>query len=615
LNNTGGTKKIIKGTAMSTSSNGIVHEQAIREAWARSTAAGLRTQALPDHGSPPMHQVTQWQARRDALLHLTQAQVVPAYAQVLEPIQALLLLADDQGRLLQTWGTPRFDPAQAQAFALGADWSEARVGCNALGTALACGQAVHVEHDEHFLAANRFMSGSAAPVYDAERHLVGVLGLSSDSFLPPSHTLGTVKMMAQALENALLEARFSDGSHRLVFNTARNNLDSPWAGIVVVDATGQVTAANRRADTLLGKDPRGTPVETLFRVSLGELLTRPAGLPFPLLAAGRSRLQCLLQPPRYPPQARPATASQQQALISRGLRLLERDIPLLICGETGAGKEVLVKALHAASSRASAPLVAVNCAAIPLELVESELFGYEKGAFTGASLKGNPGLIRKADKGVLFFDEIGDMPLATQARLLRVLQERAIQPLGSGDPVAVDVRVICATHRDLAEAVADGRFREDLYYRIAGCTLRLPPLRERSDRRELIQAIWQQYRQPGQSAGFSEAALHTLMSHPWPGNLRQLSSVVQVALAMADDGRIELAHLPEELLAPLSGPVPARVVEVPAQDINALLRATDGNISQVARRLGVSRNTVYKRLRELNAGVWPVDGVAGSQAG
>jgi len=593
---------------MSASSHGIVHEQAIREAWARSTAAGLQAHASPDHGTPTAATVEHWRTRRAELLRIADTQLLPVYGQLLGPIQALLVLADEYGRLLRSWGTPRFEPAQARAFMEGADWSEARVGCNALGTALVCGQAVHVEHDEHFLAANRFMSGSAAPVYDADRRLVGVLGLSSDSFLPPSHTLGTVKMMGQALENALLEARFADGSHRLVFNTARNNLDSPWAGVVVVDSRGQVIAANRRADTLLGKDPRHLPIEALFRASLAELAARPAQLPFPLLAAGRSRLQCLLHPPRQPQAPAPVALNEHQALVDKGLRMLERDIPLLISGETGAGKEVLVKALHAASSRAGQPLVAVNCAAIPMELVESELFGYEKGAFTGANQKGNAGLIRKADKGMLFFDEIGDMPLQTQARLLRVLQERCIQPLGSGDPVAVDVRVVCATHRDLAQAVAEGTFREDLYYRIAGCTLRLPPLRERGDRRQLIQAIWEQHRQPEQRAGFSEAALQALMDHPWPGNLRQLSSVVQVALALADNGRIELKHLSDTLLTPLAAPQPPRVVEVPAQDINALLRATDGNISQVARRLGVSRNTVYKRLREMNAGAWPVDG-------
>jgi transcriptional regulator of acetoin/glycerol metabolism len=605
LNNTGGTKITIKAAAMFSSHNGIVHEHAIREAWARSTAAGLHPQLPPNHALAAAADLERWQLRRADLIRITDTQLMPAYAQVLEPIQALLLLADEQGRLLRTWGSPRFDPVQAQAFTPGTQWNEARAGCNALGTALAGGQAVHVEHDEHFLAANRFMSGSAAPIFDADRQLVGVLGLSSDSFLPPSHTLGTVKMMGQALENALLEARYGPTHHKLVFNTARDNLDSPWAGILMFDSQGIAQAANRRADTLLGQDPRRLAMDALFKVSLSELLTRPATLPFPLLAAGRSRLQCLLRPSCQPAVVPARATCAQQALLDKGLRLLERDIPLLISGETGAGKEVLVKALHAASSRARQPLVAVNCAAIPPELVEAELFGYEKGAFTGANQKGNAGLIRKADKGVLFFDEIGDMPVHTQARLLRVLQERCIQPLGSGDPVSVDIRVVCATHRNLAEAVAEGRFREDLYYRIAGCTLHLPPLRERMDRRELIEAIWARHRQPEQTAGFSEGALCALMTHTWPGNLRQLNSVIQVALALADTALIELEHLPSELLEPLSaGPgLPPKVVEVPAQDINALLRATDGNISQVARRLGVSRNTVYKRLRELNAGV------------
>lgn len=161
-------------------------------------------------------------------------------------------------------------------------------------------------------------------------------------------------------------------------------------------------------------------------------------------------------------------------MIQAGL-LLEKDIPVLVEGETGVGKEVFVDALHRASSRARQPLVAVNCAAIPAELVESELFGYDKGAFTGAHHKGNPGLIRKADHGILFLDEIGDMPLPTQARLLRVLQSRSIQPLGSGEPVPVDIRVVSASNRNLADEVRAGRFRQDLYYRIAGLTLVLPP--------------------------------------------------------------------------------------------------------------------------------------------
>ncbi len=275
--------------------------------------------------------------------------------------------------------------------------------------------------------------------------------------------------------------------------------------------------------------------------------------------------------------------------------LLEKDIPVLVEGETGVGKEVFVDTLHRASSRARQPLVAVNCAAIPAELVESELFGYDKGAFTGAHHKGNPGLIRKADHGILFLDEIGDMPLPTQARLLRVLQSRSIQPLGSGEPVPVDIRVVSASNRNLAEEVRAGRFRQDLYYRIAGLTLVLPPLRERADRRQLIEQVHARYREPGQPARLPPAIIDLFDQHPWPGNLRELVSVLQVALALAANGPVGVEHLPAGFLAESKTPVPIATEET---DLQSLVEQANGNLSAVARRLGISRTTLYKRLRE-----------------
>ena len=275
--------------------------------------------------------------------------------------------------------------------------------------------------------------------------------------------------------------------------------------------------------------------------------------------------------------------------------LLEKDIPVLVEGETGVGKEVFVDTLHRASSRARQPLVAVNCAAIPAELVESELFGYDKGAFTGAHHKGNPGLIRKADHGILFLDEIGDMPLPTQAHLLRVLQSRSIQPLGSGEPVPVDIRVVSASNRDLAEEVRAGRFRQDLYYRIAGLAVVLPPLRERADRRQLIEQLHARYRDPGQPTHLPAAIIDLLDQHPWPGNLRELVSVLQVALALAGNGPIGIEHLPAGFLAESQVPVLAAAEEA---DLQALVQQANGNLSAVARVLGISRTTLYKRLRE-----------------
>jgi len=426
-----------------------------------------------------------------------------------------------------------------------------------------------------------------------------VLDVASDGYLPATQTLGLVRMMGQSLENRLILAQHASQHAQLLFNSASDNLDSPWAGLLVFDERGQVLAANHRADSLLGGNPLRQNLEQLFQMPLRQLLAHAQQQPFALQAAGRNRFHCQWQAPRQG-QTRPAPRAGDPRLekaLAQASLLLEKDIPVLVQGETGAGKEVFVETLHRASSRARQPLIAVNCAAIPAELVESELFGYDKGAFTGAHHKGNPGLIRKADHGILFLDEIGDMPLPTQARLLRVLQSRSIQPLGSGEPVAVDIRVVSASNRDLAEEVRAGRFRQDLYYRVAGLTLTLPALRERNDRRELIEQAHARHLEPGQPRQLPPAILALLMRHPWPGNLRQLHSVLQVALALAAMQPIGTEHLPDSFLAQASE-LPACASEMPPADLADLLQACGGNLSSLARLLGISRTTLYKRLRE-----------------
>ncbi|HCP21703.1 MAG TPA: sigma-54-dependent Fis family transcriptional regulator, partial [Marinobacter hydrocarbonoclasticus] len=308
----------------------------------------------------------------------------------------------------------------------------------------------------------------------------------------------------------------------------------------------------------------------------------------------------------------------------QSMKVLDRDVPLLITGETGVGKEVLVKALHQASQRRDHPLVAVNCAAIPPELVESELFGYEAGAFTGARAQGALGLIRKANKGILFLDEIGEMPIAAQSRLLRVLQERVVTPVGGTSSIPVDLLLVTATNRPLAERIESGHFRADLYYRINGLCVHLPRLRERADKRALIHNLYRQYREPGQPEELSPKVLTILENHPWPGNIRQLVNVLKVAVALADGRDIQLWHLPEDFLAqydtakestrsqlPLPVPeakpaltqstdIPESVEEANEQShVIQVYQRYNGNISQAAKALSISRNTLYKRLREL----------------
>ncbi len=249
------------------------------------------------------------------------------------------------------------------------------------------------------------------------------------------------------------------------------------------------------------------------------------------------------------------------AAIDRARRVLDKPIAVLLRGESGTGKEWFARAFHGSGARSRGPFVAVNCAAIPESLIEAELFGYQPGAFTDARREGTPGRIREADGGTLFLDEIGDMPLPLQTRLLRVLQERVVSPLGGGAPVAVDFRLVCATHQDLRQAMAQGRFREDLYYRLNGLTITLPSLRERTDLPALVRRMLDD-RDPDMPRVFSPAVMGAMTLNRWPGNLRELCNAVHVACALADPGDpvIDWAHLPDDLASDLRAVVTPRMV-------------------------------------------------------
>jgi transcriptional regulator of acetoin/glycerol metabolism len=464
--------------------------------------------------------------------------------------------------------------------------------------------------------------------------------------LPQSHTFGMVKLMSQSIENRLIVSTFGDEHFILTFNTNFDNLDSEWSGIIVFNEGGTIISANRRAEILLCYDLALANITHVFDVSLQKLKNMLPNLPFSFGALKKYQMHGFIKAPikneiqpidfrdnrqkKQDPNIIPLEQfnfgdEKISRCIEQAERIIDKDIPILIHGETGVGKEVFVKGLHHYSQRRMYPLVAVNCAAIPSDLVESELFGYEKGAFTGASSKGSIGFIRKAHKGTLFLDEIGDMPLSVQSRLLRVLQERKVTPLGSTENYHVDIKLISATNRSLRKDVESGQFRQDLYYRVSGLNLELPSLRERTDRKQLFHQINALYSTGSKNEKLSPEIIELFYQHPWPGNVRQLVSVIQIAQAMSDDEPIQAKHLPDDFFEDLKqnkininqvinnqhvqNEQPTQTIEhltgedkieADRAELLQVYNEYKGNISQTAKALAISRNTLYKRLKEMN---------------
>lgn len=281
-------------------------------------------------------------------------------------------------------------------------------------------------------------------------------------------------------------------------------------------------------------------------------------------------------------------------------KIAPTDVTTLLLGESGTGKEVLAKAIHGLSPRANNNFVAINCAAIPENLLESELFGYEKGAFTGA-VKQTKGKIEYADGGTFFLDEVGDLPMSLQAKLLRFLQERTIERLGGRTEIPVDIRVLCATHEDLQQLISEGRFREDLYYRINGISVNIPPLRERNgDAIVIARAILNKYTKKHNKAvrGFSADALDAVSSYGWPGNIRELENKINRAVIMADGKQVTAEDLELEDVDAQYMPFNLKEVRESAESevIRRAINYSNGNISKTADLLGVTRPTLYSLM-------------------
>ncbi|POA29830.1 MULTISPECIES: sigma-54-dependent Fis family transcriptional regulator [unclassified Pseudomonas] len=541
-----------------------------------------------------------------------------------------VLLTDARGVILNCVTAP----AERKIFEraglwLGADWSEACEGTNGIGTCLVERQSLTIHQDEHFRGRHTGLTCSASPVFDPHGELLAVLDVSSArhdvSRQSQFHTMALVNLSAKMIESCYF-LRYFDNQWLLRFHLQAESVGLFSEGLLAFDGEGRISAVNQSALNLLGHirgGLLGQPVEAFFDCSLDELLGRAsvnAAASWPLRTRDGRVLFALLrgQPRSVPtPVLQPPVIAERpvltgiclgdeglQADFRKALRVFERDVPLLINGETGSGKEAFAKAVHQASQRADNAFVALNCAAIPESLIESELFGYRGGSFTGARKEGMRGKLQQADGGTLFLDEIGDMPLALQTRLLRVLEDRQVVPIG-GEPLPVNVRIISATHRNLLERVQDGSFREDLYYRLNGLEIALPALRERSDKSQLLDFLLAE-ESGGEAVLIDAAARQALLDYAWPGNVRQLRNVLRTLAALCDDGRIGVEDLPAIIRQVRPAPVLAQVEEVseyPLDDAErlALLNALEQqrwHMTHTAEQLGVSRNTLYRKLRK-----------------
>ena len=625
------------------------HATLVERSHQRSAAFGLDITQLPELARI-MDADLALVLQKNRSLHSFAVPVMETMFDHIRHTHSMVVLTDADGTIMHAMGEDDFlYKAEKLAIRPGVEWSERGKGTNAIGTVIAERRAMRIHAEEHYLNANQTLTCSAAPIFDHNDQVIGVLDVTGDYRNVDKHTLALVRMSAQIIENQLFGAAFHNAI-TLHFHRRVESIGTPAEGIASFTPGGRFLAANRTALALLDNSAAALQSHTfssLFDLPLSELIEHhhratPGFLQL-FLHGGQEmyarielRIERSLFQLAIPDEVKtglPGTAHHAQSTethrphkhlqrlntgdekmaqaIAKVSKVLAHAIPILVTGETGTGKELLAQAIHKDSPRAAGPFVAVNCASIPDTLIESELFGYEDGAFTGARKNGQLGKVLQANGGTLFLDEIGDMPLSLQSHLLRVLQERVVTPLGSTKSIPVNVAVICATNRKLRDMIADGTFREDLYYRLNGLVVKLPALRERSDLDAVVARILHE-EAPQQRVSVAPSVMALFRQYAWPGNFRQLANLLRTALILAGDAcEINHSHLPDDFLEDMVPSDESRLIVSAEQllptgqkleDLNVsviqqTLQAHHGNISATARALGVSRNTIYRKIQ------------------
>jgi transcriptional regulator of acetoin/glycerol metabolism len=561
-----------------------------------------------------------------------------------------VVLTDENGVTLDTRLPGNIkDRCQKSGLRIGASWSEKQVGTNGIGTCLAEKESIIIHQHEHFHVEHSQLSCSVTPIFNPMGELQGCLNASclgasgnkENQFL----TLQIVMMYGRMIENSYFRQSYRN-QITMSIRPTESFADLVQEQLLAINERGIITGANRSAfaeyDSLLPHDQplTGSQIIDIVGLSIDELLAQSKGggvvvrcyspkmleeIEIGLRVPSSSLVQRHLMTeqkttehkvikthPTLQQLAGDDPIAQRQ--IKQISRVLNKDIPFLITGETGTGKEAFARAIHHASDRAEGPFIALNCAAIPESLIESELFGYRSGTFTGANKKGMKGKLELAHKGTIFLDEIGDMPVQLQTRLLRVLAERETLAIGAAEPTHIDIQVISATHQDLPKLINQKLFREDFYYRLNGMLVELPNLRDRQDKDVIIDYLLNNVNSE-QKIHITDNARAILHSYHWPGNIRQLISTLKYAEALSEDNIIDTECLPNDIVS--SDPFTPLLVEKTSQDEQSTtlsgyvgnqeghhlletLKKNHWNITQVSEELNICRSTVYRKMRKYN---------------
>lgn len=553
--------------------------------------------------------------------------VLPYIFSLLGSTNYTVLLGDNDGYIIKAVGdAPFMSKAQKVNLSPGASWSEEIRGTNAIGTALLDNAPISVFGWEHFVHDNQFLACWAAPIQNREGAPIGILDISGEARLDREKILTIVKMGANIIEKNL---RLFELEDQLKFYQEGAKLASSLLqqGFLAIDHNGIVTNINTFGAALLGyrrEDVIGQLAVDIFSTPKGWMLNGHSLDLHIRDRAGKEISSHLKRVFNETGQSLGAIGTLQvtqeslcntlwighsqptQRTLERTSKVATTHSTVLIQGESGTGKEIIARTIHQLSPRREGPFIALNCASLSSTLIESELFGYVEGAFTGARRGGKPGKFELADKGTIFLDEIGDMPLDVQAALLRVLQEKEITRIGDTKAIKINVRVITATHKDLGDLIKQEKFRLDLFYRLKVITIDLPPLRERSeDIRDLVPHFISKACTSfgGPLLAIQEEVYAYLQAHTWPGNVRELENCIESMVALADSPILTVADLPDEFKQLLSKSEPATETLLDQQTKRTILYAltqTKGKIAPAAKLLGIGRNTLYRKIKDLD---------------